>query len=165
MSLSPQVLHVLSLAAVGRDVSYVPLVNGRGSQSRTVGRGVSVDVARRAGWLDSEYKLTDAGRTAYEVEKARIKAIEVRKRRKSLMQHVHWEKGDRCHGLWANDLPGKAPWRYGRVSIGPAGLWDGKSYRWAVDGRSPGIFTHEGEATSLKAAKAAVETIVSGGSA
>lgn len=59
---SPQQLHVLRLASrQGTDIWYVPLVDGKGSQSRTVGRGATIMTLRRKGWLDGD-ALTQAGR-------------------------------------------------------------------------------------------------------
>lgn len=60
---SGQMLHVLQLASrQGTNIWYVPLVDGKGSQSRTVGRGLTIEACQRHGWLDREGALTDAGR-------------------------------------------------------------------------------------------------------
>lgn len=161
MAVSAQVLHVLQLVAAGRDPTWVPLVNGKGSQARTVGRGVTVSTAVRDGLLKRgegwTYSLTPAGRAELDAYEARRLATQERAERKSLMRRAHWEKGYRCHGLWTNDLAGAQ--RLGRVSIGPAGLWDRKTYHWLLDNpKAPGgVPLAEGEADSLKAAKAAVE--------
>jgi hypothetical protein len=60
---SAEQLHVLDLASrQGTDIGYVPLVDGKGSQSRTVGRGLTIEACQRRGWLDRAGALTDAGR-------------------------------------------------------------------------------------------------------
>lgn len=47
----------------GANIWYVPLVGGKGSQSRTVGRGLSIATCWRHGWLErGTANLTDAGR-------------------------------------------------------------------------------------------------------
>lgn len=59
---SGEILHVLRLASrQGTDIHWVPLVDGKGSQSRTVGRSMTVEACRRHGWLDGD-NLTQAGR-------------------------------------------------------------------------------------------------------
>lgn len=69
---SPEQLHVLDLASrQGSDIAYVPLVDGKGSQSRTVGRGATIDSCIRRGWLDREGNLTQAGREARAAENER----------------------------------------------------------------------------------------------
>lgn len=63
--MSGEQAHVLNLARQqGANIHWVPLVDGKGSQSRTVGRGATVDSCIRHGWLDGDYKLTQAGREA-----------------------------------------------------------------------------------------------------
>lgn len=59
---SAQMLFVLQIAAQGGDIRYVRLVDGKGSQSRTVGRGLTIEACQRHGWLDRAGALTDAGR-------------------------------------------------------------------------------------------------------
>lgn len=73
--LSHEMAHVLNLARQqGRDIYWVPLVDGKGSQSRTVGRGMTIETCIRHGWLSRlaerpyTISLTEAGRaiiTAY----------------------------------------------------------------------------------------------------
>lgn len=165
-------LHVLRLAQSGRDCTWVPLVNGKGSQSRTVGRGATVAHCVHAGWLiyDPALKrhvLTEAGHEVL-AERERLDALkQAAEKRRSIRFHAHWEKGYRCHGLWLNEpLTGdvleprnnhNTPPRLGVVSLGPAGVWDGKSYSWAVDSLSGDAALHEGTAPTLKAARQAVE--------
>jgi len=65
--LSHEMAHVLELASQqGTDISWAPLVNGKGSQSRTVGRSLTIEACRRHGWLTWDGKrshdLTQAGR-------------------------------------------------------------------------------------------------------
>lgn len=63
--MSPEMAHVLTLAREqGRDIGWVPLVDGKGSQSRTVGRGLTIEACQRHGWLDRKCNLTPAGRQA-----------------------------------------------------------------------------------------------------
>jgi hypothetical protein len=159
--------HVLTLALAGQDCTYVPLVDGKGSQSRTVGRGVTVSECVRRGWLvwnptagwqnRGQHELTDAGRAILAERTERDSKRHLEARRKNLLRLAHWEHGYRCHGLWRRDEAGDR--RLGRVSLGPPGLWDGV-YSWLVDNpKAPGgVPLVEGEAASLKAAKAAVET-------
>lgn len=159
MSASAPILDVLRLIKDGRDPTWVPLVDGKGSQSRTVGRGLTLSTARRRGLIVHEpdgYKLTWAGHAEIEAADARERRARDRIAAANLMMHAHWEKGYRCHGLWTNDLTQAK--RLGRVSIGPAGLWDGKTYHWLLDNpKAPGtVPLAEGVADSLKAAKAAV---------
>lgn len=60
---TPDMLYVLGLARQqGADLFYVPLVDGKGSQSRTVGRSLTVEACQRHGWLDARLNLTAAGR-------------------------------------------------------------------------------------------------------
>lgn len=60
---SPEMAHVLNLAREqGANISWVPLVNGKGSQSRTVGRSMTISACRRHGWLNDAGELTEAGR-------------------------------------------------------------------------------------------------------
>lgn len=69
---SAEQLHVLDLASrQGSDIGYVPLVNGKGSQSRTVGRGATIDSCIRRGWLDRDGNITQAGREARAAENER----------------------------------------------------------------------------------------------
>ncbi|USN14701.1 hypothetical protein PAPPERLAPAPP_03320 [Brevundimonas phage vB_BpoS-Papperlapapp] len=172
-------MHVLKLLESGNDPSWVPLVNGRGSQSRTVGRGATLSAAERAGFIvwqgrnarlapgEPAYILTRLGRREILAEEGRVLERVARQARKDLMRGAHWERGHRCHGLWSNtpvidlDEPRntrEAP-RLGRVSIGPSGLWDGKTYAWLIDNPAApgGPPLAEGEAPSLREAKAAVE--------
>lgn len=61
---SGEMLHVLQLASQqGANIHWVPLVDGKGSQSRTVGRGLTVEACQRRGWLDYQGNLTPLGRT------------------------------------------------------------------------------------------------------
>jgi hypothetical protein len=67
--LSAQQHHILELASKqGADLHHVPLVDGRGSQSRTVGRATTIESCVRHGWLVRDvgpnwaYTLTDTGR-------------------------------------------------------------------------------------------------------
>ncbi|USN14004.1 hypothetical protein KABACHOK_01680 [Brevundimonas phage vB_BpoS-Kabachok] len=176
MRASAEQLHVLTLAREGRDCTWAPLVNGKGSQSRTVGRGNTVSTCMRNGWLVWAYLeggsrgthiLTDAGRAVLAAEAARAQAKRDRSMRAYARSAAHWEKGYRCHGLWSNNPvidpeeprnTREAP-RLGLVSIGPGGLWDGKTYAWLIDNPDApgGAPLAEGEAPSLREAKAAVE--------
>src|SRR4051812_28274567 len=46
--ISDEMAHVLVLAGrQGADIEYVPLVDGKGSQSRTVGRGATIGALKR----------------------------------------------------------------------------------------------------------------------
>lgn len=59
--------HVLELSTrQGADLFRVPLVDGKGSQSRTVGRAATVAACVKHGLLTSrpDYALTDYGRSA-----------------------------------------------------------------------------------------------------
>lgn len=57
--------HILHLASKqGADIWWVPLVDGKGSQSRTVGRHATISACKRYGWLDADDNLTQAGREA-----------------------------------------------------------------------------------------------------
>lgn len=169
--MSGAVHHVMTLAMAGHDVTWVPLVDGKGSQSRTVGRGATISTCRRRGWLvwnpalgrnnTGLYEVTDAGRAALAIELEGDLAQRDRNARKSLMSRAHWEHGYRCHGLWTNDVEGSR--RMGRVSIGPKGHWDGASYSWLIDNPlepDGGVPLKEGIEPSLKAAKTAVERAV-----
>ena len=62
-----------------------------------------------------------------------------------------WEHGHRCHGYWLG------PDRIGLVGIPPSGLGGAKrgGYGWSFDW--PGVRSVEGRATTLRAAKRAVE--------
>lgn len=63
--ISPEIAHVLNLARrQGADIHHVPLVDGKGSQSRTVGRGLTIEACQRYGWLTPGAELTPAGRRA-----------------------------------------------------------------------------------------------------
>jgi hypothetical protein len=65
--------HVLGLASrQGADIWWVPLVDGKGSQSRTVGRDATIQSCIRYGWLDKEGGLTQPGREAYAKWEARF---------------------------------------------------------------------------------------------
>jgi hypothetical protein len=69
---SAEQLHVLDIASQqGSNIAWVPLVDGKGSQSRTVGRGATIDSCVRRGWLDKGGNLTQAGREARAAEKER----------------------------------------------------------------------------------------------
>lgn len=72
---SDTMAHVLTLARQqGVDLWRVPLVDGKGSQSRTVGRSLTIEACQRHGWLDRAGNLTQAGREAlarYEARAAR----------------------------------------------------------------------------------------------
>jgi primosomal replication protein N len=63
--MSGEQAHVLNLARrQGTNIHWVPLVDGKGSQSRTVGRGATIEACQRHGWLNGECLLTQAGREA-----------------------------------------------------------------------------------------------------
>lgn len=172
MKVSATQLHVLKLAQAGHDCAWVPLVNGKGSQSRTVGRNVTVSFCVHAGWLiyDSvleRHVLTETGQEVL-AERDRLDALKkAAEKRRSIRYLAHWEKGYRCHGLWLNNpLTGdileprhnhNTPPRLGVVSLGPPGLWDGETYSWSVDSLTGDVPLHEGTAPSLKAARQAVE--------
>jgi hypothetical protein len=65
--------HVLGLASrQGADIWWVPLVDGKGSQSRTVGRSLTIEACQRHGWLDRDGNLLQAGREAYARWEARF---------------------------------------------------------------------------------------------
>lgn len=169
MSISPEMIHVLKLIESGDDPTWVPLVNGKGSQSRTVGRGATLDAAERAGLIiwrnrhgrvpagENPYSLTKAGRQEICDEEGRSLERAARKERQALMTLAHWERGYRSHGLWSDDF--ENPDRLGCVSIGPPGLWDGKTYAWLIDNpKAPGETPlAKGDALSLRDAKKAVE--------
>lgn len=60
---SGEMMHVLDLASrQGTDIHWVPLVDGKGSQSRTVGRSLTIEACQRRGWLDYTCNLTQSGR-------------------------------------------------------------------------------------------------------
>ncbi len=68
---SAEMLHVLNLARrQGAVIGWVPLVNGKGSQSRTVGRQLTIEACRRHGWLNYEDQLTIQGREIVAAEDA-----------------------------------------------------------------------------------------------
>lgn len=51
--LSHEMAYVLRLATQqGADIWWVPLVDGKGSQSRTVGRGLTIEALWRHGWIE-----------------------------------------------------------------------------------------------------------------
>jgi hypothetical protein len=148
MRVSGEILHVLALASrQGTDIWWVPLVDGKGSQSRTVGRHATIATCWRHGWLErNTSNLTPEGRAILHAEDARREARDLKEQRKSLLRVMHWESGYRCHGLW-ND--GR---RVACVGLGPKGLWDGV-YRWRLD---PPLIA-SGEANTLAEAKRATE--------
>ncbi|UTC28183.1 hypothetical protein GURKE_01520 [Brevundimonas phage vB_BpoS-Gurke] len=177
MKASSEQLHVLNLTKSGRDCTMVPLVNGKGSQSRTVGRGATISTCVRNGWLQwnpagggwrgqGQYELTESGEAVL-MERARLDALkQAAKKRQAIRYHTHWEKGYRAHGLWLNepliaDYASQPARRLGVVTLGPPGLWDGKTYMWEVDSLTGDQPLHKGEAPSLKAAKHAVEALAS----
>jgi len=72
---SYEMMHVLNLAREqGRNIHTVPLVDGKGSQSRTVGRMLTIEACQRRGWLDWAGNLTAAGRAAYTAEADRLES-------------------------------------------------------------------------------------------
>lgn len=74
--LSPQMAHVLTLARdQGADLWRVPLVDGKGSQSRTVGRQNTIATLQHRGLLDADGKLTEAGRLAIATHTAKPKDV------------------------------------------------------------------------------------------
>lgn len=75
MKLSPQMAHVLALARQqGRSIHHVPLVDGKGSQSRTVGRSLTIEALQRHGMLDRDHQITPAGRAASAAFEERVAA-------------------------------------------------------------------------------------------
>lgn len=173
MTVSPEQLHVLRLAEAGRDCTMVPLVNGKGSQSGTVGRGATVSTCVRNGWLtwsseggwrgDGQYVLSATGREVLKAVAERMQARKEQALRAEVRNDAGWEHGYRCHGLWTAASRYSSDWspswneyRLGRVALGPPVLWDGV-YTWLVDKPGSDGVLAEGTATSLKAAKQAVE--------
>jgi hypothetical protein len=149
MHLSPQMAHVLTLAE--RKDPFIwrpPLVDGKGSQSRTVGRVATVVTCQRYGWLTRDADLTEAGATILADHRRRLQARQVAQMRRESLKWLRWEHGYRCHGLWRGEA------RVGFVSLGPLHLWDGV-YRWSTESLG-GL----GEAASLKTAKREVEDAV-----
>jgi hypothetical protein len=70
---SAEMLYVLDLASQqGTNIGWVPLVDGKGSQSRTVGRGATIEACRRRGWLDRGGNLTQVGREVRAAERTRL---------------------------------------------------------------------------------------------
>lgn len=177
--ISPAQHNVLTLALAGRDCTVVPLVDGKGSQSRTVGRGATISTCVRRGWLRRSPDIGHGGRGLYTVTESG-QAILARAAEREQADHdralcagirlnAGWERGYRCHGLWTaasffdpNWSPSWNVYRLGCVSLGPPGLWDGKTYSWLVDNPASqgGVPLAEGEAGSLKEAKQAVELAV-----
>lgn len=171
MTASAAQLHVLALAKAGRDCTYVPLVNGKGCQSRTVGRGATVSFCHHKGWIvwnpdlgrGGLYELTDAGRAILDADAAREQARKDQTLRNNVLNDAGWEKGYRAHGLWtcssryASDWhPGWNGFRLGLVTLGPPRFWDG-TYSWLIN--KPGdtdVTLAQGTAPTLKAAKDAV---------
>lgn len=148
-AVSSQIINVLSLAKKGvSDLWRPPLVDGKGSQSRTVGRMLSIEAAQRHGWLDREGKLTENGETVLAEQESRAAAQERFFQRQGRLASTRWEKGYRSHGLWRGDT------RLGCISLGPPQLWDG-TYAWSVDNHGPA-----GETQKLADAKRAVEDAV-----
>lgn len=148
-AVSSQIINVLTLAKKGvSDLWRPPLVDGKGSQSRTVGRMLSIEAAQRHGWLDRAGKLTEAGEVVLAEQESRAAAQERFFQRQARLANTRWEKGYRSHGLWRGDT------RLGVVDLGPAHLWDG-TYTWAVDNHGP-----SGEAKKLAEAKRLVEDAV-----
>ncbi|AXQ68841.1 hypothetical protein HOU00_gp284 [Caulobacter phage CcrPW] len=145
---SPQIIHVLELAEKGRDIWWVPLVDGKGSQSRTVGRQNTIYTAQRHGWLDKDDKLTPAGKIVLAEQQARATQQDRFFERQARLKGTHWERGYRVHGFWRGGE------RLGTVSLGPPALWDGV-YSWAVDNHGP-----SGTATKLADAKRLVEDAI-----
>lgn len=148
-AVSSQIINVLTLAKKGvSDLWRPPLVDGKGSQSRTVGRMLSIEAAQRHGWLDRAGKLTEAGEQVLAEQEARAAAQARFFQRQARLANTRWEKGYRSHGLWRGDT------RLGYVGLGPANLWDG-TYSWGVDNHGP-----TGEAKKLAEAKRLVEDAV-----
>lgn len=67
-------------------------------------------------------------------------------RKPSRQSRPFWERGYFSHVYWKRDQ------KLGTVKLGPKGEWDG-TYRWEAG-------NHAGEATTLEAAKRAVEQAV-----
>lgn len=151
--LSPQIQEVLKLALEEcPTIWWPPLVNGKGSQSRTAGRHNSIYTAIRAGWLDQDVKITPAGRAVMAAAKEQQAAQDLSQRRRNLMRVLHWERGYRCHGLWLND----GTEQVASIGLGPASVWDGV-YVWAIANHGK-LDRNEarGETRSLAEAKLAV---------
>jgi|GEM_PF-6343673 len=148
MKPSYEMMHVLTMASrQGTDIWHVPLVNGKGSQSRTVGRSLTIEACWRHGWLErGTSNLTQAGREALHAETERKERLQQKRDHANLMKNGHWERGDRCHGFWIFGS------RVAVIGLGPKHLWDGV-YRWSLD--APTVL--KGEAKSLIEAKRAVE--------
>lgn len=74
-----------------------------------------------------------------------------------ILPKPHWERGYRCHGLWAGIV------RIGVVGIGPRNLWKkSEGYRWRAYCLCLGV-NCEGTAKNLRAAKLAVERAIIAG--
>lgn len=145
---SPAIIHVLELAKKGADIWWVPLVDGKGSQSRTVGRQNTIYTAQRHGWLDQHDKLTPAGEVVLDEQQQRAAQQQRFFERQARLKGCHWERGFRVHGFW------RGTERIGHVSLGPPALWDGV-YTWGVDNHGP-----KGTAATLGDAKRAVEDAI-----